>query len=86
MYLDQLKEKYPLVYQRVKEQTHTPSALTSILADVNNTLSWSNTTEGPAFWNAVHHEDWDSAKKLEPSLFSEIEEENIKITTNGLFK
>ena len=86
MYLDQLKEKYPLVYQRVKEQTHTPSALTSILADVNNTLSWSKTTEGSNFWSAVHHEDWDLAKKLQPGLFSEIEEGNVKITTNGLFK
>ena len=86
MYLNQLKEEYPLVYQRVKEQTHTPSALTPILADVNNTLSWSKTTEGPSFWFAVHHEDWDLAKKLQPGLFSEIEEGNVKITTNGLFK
>ena len=86
MYLDQLKEKYPLVYQRVKEQTHTPSALTSISADVNNTLIWGSTTEGSEFWSAVYHKNWDLAKKLEPSLFSEIEEENVKITTNGLFK
>ena len=86
MYLNQLKEKYLLVYQRVKEQTYTPSALTSVLADVNNALTWSNTTEGTAFWNAVYHEDWDVAKKREPSLFSEIEEGNVKIITNGLFK
>lgn len=86
MYLSQLKEEYPLVYQRVKEQTHVPSALTFTSADVNNTLSWDETTEGPKFWFAVHHEDWDLAKVLQPSLFSEIEKENIKITTNGLFK
>ena len=86
MYLNQLEEKYPLVYQRVKEQTHTPSALTSISADVSNTLIWGSTTEGSEFWSAVYHKNWDLAKKLEPSLFSEIEEENVKITTNGLFK
>ena len=86
MYLEQLKKEYPLVYQRVKEQTHTPSALTSMLADVNNALVWVSTTEGSNFWCAVHHEDWDLAKKLQPSLFSKIEKENIKITTNGLFK
>lgn len=86
MYLSQLKEEYPLIYQRVERQTHTPSVLTSILADVNNTLSWRNTTEGLSFWFAVHHEKWDLAKKLEPSLFSKIEKENIKITINGLFK
>ena len=86
MYLSQLKEKYPLVYQRVKEQTHTPSELTSILAGVNSALIWSRTTEGSNFWLAVHHENWDLAKKLEPSLFPEIEEGNVKIITNGLFK
>lgn len=86
MYLNQLKEEYPLVYQRVKEQTHTPSALTSILSNVDNTLFWGDTTEGSSFWFAVHHENWDLAKKLEPSLFSEIEKGNVKITANGLFK
>ena len=86
MYLNQLKEKYPLIYQRVKEQTHTPSVLTSMLANVNNALSWDSTTEGSSFWFAVHHENWVEAKKLEPSLFSEIEEGNVKITINGLFK
>ena len=86
MNLKQLKEKYPLVYQRVKEQTHTPSELTSMVADVNSALVWGSTTEGPSFWLAVHHENWDLAKKLEPSLFPEIEEGNVKITTNGLFK
>ena len=86
MYLSQLKEEYPLIYQRVEKQTHTPSALTSILADVNNTLFWGDTTEGSSFWYAVQHENWDLAKKLKPSLFPEIEKENIKITINGLFK
>ena len=86
MHLNQLKEKYPLVYQRVEKQTHNPYALISMLADVNNTFSWSDTTEGPKFWSAVYHENWDLAKELEPSLFSEIEEGNVKITINGLFK
>ena len=86
MYLNQLKEEYPLVYQRVKEQTYTPSALTFISADVNSALIWDSTTEGSEFWSAVYNKNWDLAKKLEPSLFSEIEEGNVKITTNGLFK
>ena len=86
MYLNQLKEKYPLVYQRVKEQTHTPSILTNMSADVNNALIWSRTTEGSDFWNAVYSKNLVLAKKLEPSLFPETEEENVKIITNGLFK
>ena len=86
MYLSQLKEKYPLVYQRVEKQTHIPSELTSVRSDVNTALSWGNTTEGAAFWNAVYYENWDLAKELEPSLFPETEEGNVKIIINGLFK
>ena len=88
MYLNQLKEEYPLVYQRVKEQTHTPPELTSMLADVNNALVWGSTTEGPSFWFAVHHEDWDLAKRLCPDLFIPVEVEELpyRIVTNGLFK
>ena len=86
MHLNQLKEEYPLVYQRVKEQTYTPSELTSTLANVNNALIWGSTTEGSEFWSAVYYENWDLAKELEPSLFSEIEEGNVEITINGLFK
>ena len=86
MYLNQLKEEYPLVYQRVKEQTLIPSILTNMSADVNNALFWGGTTEGSNFWSAVYHKDWDAAKKLQPSLFPEIEEGNVKITINGLFK
>ena len=86
MYLSQLKEKYPLVYQRVKEQTHTPSELTSMVADVNSALVWGSTTEGSTFWCAVYNKDWNLAKELQPSLFPEIEEGNVKITINGLFK
>ena len=88
MYLNQLKEEYPLVYQRIEKQTRTPSALTSILADVNNVLIWGNTTEGIDFWSAVHYENWDEAKRLCPDLFIPVgvEEPPYKIVTNGLFK
>ena len=88
MYLNQLKEEYPLVYQRVEKQTHTPSRLTFILSDVNDTLSWSDTTEGSNFWSAVYFENWDEAKRLCPDLFIpvEVEEPPYKIVTNGLFK
>ena len=88
MYLEQLKKEYPLVYQRVEEQTSTPSKLTSILADVNNTLSWSNTTEGSDFWDAVYYENWVEAKRLCPDLFIPVgvEKPPYKIVTNGLFK
>ena len=88
MYLSQLKEKYPLVYQRVEKQTHNPSALTCITSDVNTALSWGSTTEGIDFWSAVYRENWVEAKRLCPDLFIpvEVEEAPYKIVTNGLFK
>ena len=86
MYLNQLKEEYPLVYQRVEKQTHNPSILTNMSADVNKALIWGGTAEGSDFWSAVYDKDWNLAKKLQPGLFPEIEEGNVKITINGLFK
>ena len=87
MYLSQLKEEYPLIYDRVVAQSSlSEDRLNDRNRDVNSTLTWGATTEGLDFWSAVYHEKWDLAKKLEPSLFSEIEKENIKITINGLFK
>ncbi len=86
MCLSQLKEKYPLIYDRVVAQSRLSEDRLNDRNDVNSTLTWSATTEGLDFWSAVHHEKWDLAKKLEPSLFPKIEEGNVKITTNGLFK
>ena len=86
MNLKQLKEKYPLVYQRVEIQAIDPPQLNSILGDVSTALSWHKTTEGSNFWSAVYNEEWDLAKELQPSLFLEIEKESVKIITNGLFK
>lgn len=87
MYLNQLKEEYPLVYQRVEKQTHNPSGLT-LSSNVSNALDWSNTTEGIDFWSAVYRENWVEAKRLCPDLFIpvEVEEAPYKIVTNGLFK
>ena len=89
MYLSQLKEEYPLIYDRVVAQSSlSEDSLNDRNRDVNNALIWRDTTEGSEFWSAVYHKKWDLAKKLEPSLFSEIEieEGNVKVTINGLFK
>ena len=88
MYLNQLEEEYPLVYQRVVKQTHNPPRLTLLTSDVNSALIWSNTTEGIDFWSAVYRENWVEAKRLCPDLFIPVgvEEPPYKIVTNGLFK
>ena len=88
MYLNQLKEEYPLVYQRVVKQIRNPPGLTLLTSDVNSALTWGNTTEGIDFWSAVYRENWVEAKRLCPDLFIpvEVEEAPYKIVTNGLFK
>lgn len=92
MLLSELKEKYPLVFERVMDQTHLSTtqisqrSLDSI--DVNGALSWSDTQEGSKFWAKVHSYDIEEAKRLCPDLFIpvEVEEPPYKIVTNGLFK
>ena len=92
MLLSELQEKYPLVFERVMNQTHLSTtqifqrSLDSI--DVNNALTWSETQEGRNFWERVHRYDIEEAKRLCPDLFIpvEVEEAPYKIVTNGLFK
>ena len=87
MYLDQLKEEYPLIYDRVVAQSSLPKdRLNARNRDVDNTLTWGATTEGPVFWNAVYKEEWDKAKLLQPTLFKELEKGTLLLLVNGLFK
>lgn len=89
MLLSELKEKYPLVFERLVMQTRlnfSERSLDSI--DVISALSWSETKEGGKFWERVHRYDIEEAKRLCPDLFipEEVEEPPYKIVTNGLFK
>ena len=87
MYLEQLKEEYPLIYDRVVAQSSlSEDRLNDRNRDVNNTLTWSATTEGQGFWNAVHREEWDKARLLQPTLFKELERGTLLLSVNGLFK
>ena len=87
MYLDQLKEEYPLIYDRVVAQSNlSEDRLNDRNRDVNNTLTWGATTEGQGFWNAVYREEWDKARLLQPTLFKELERGTLLLSVNGLFK
>ena len=87
MYLDQLKEEYPLIYDRVVAQSSLPKdRLNARNRDVNNTLVWDATTEGHRFWKAVYREEWDEARLLQPTLFKELEKGTLLLLVNGLFK
>ena len=92
MLLSELQEKYPLVFERLMNQTNftIPQmyqiGLDSI--DVNGALAWNETQEGGKFWERVHRYDIEEAKRLCPDLFIPVgvEEPPYKIVTNGLFK
>ena len=87
MYLDQLKEEYPLIYDRVVAQSNlSEDRLNDRNRDVNNTLTWRDTTEGQGFWIAVYREEWDEARLLQPTLFKELEKGTLLLSVNGLFK
>ena len=92
----ELKEKYPLVYERILEEhinilkKYDDKSNVSLSdefgnIDIHKIFVWERTVEGHNFWSTVNREDWDIAKKLQPNLF---EESNnfIKIVPNGLFK
>ena len=92
MLLSELQEKYPLVFERVMNQTYLSTTQISQRSldfiDVNNALTWSETQEGRNFWERVHGYDIEEAKRLCPDLFIPVgvEELPYKIVTNGLFK
>lgn len=91
MYVSEIKEKYPLVYERLRVQSRVSEEELlnpTSRKNIHNSLIWRETTEEYDFWSAVHLGNWYKAKELQPSLFSEtvVEEEDVKITTNGLFK
>ena len=84
MLVSELKESYPLVYQRLKDQSRHNIDIV-LYEDVNSALVWGNSIEGCDFWRAVHNQNFDIAKKLQPHLF-EKQKLLYKVVTNGLFK
>ena len=88
MLLKDLEQNYPLVYEQLRLQSYIQSTSMhwqNSRADVNNSLRWDYTEEGPEFWDSVQRGDIESAKELAPHLFS-TEKPPYKIVTNGLFK
>ncbi len=69
--------EYPLVYARaVYERERQDRNRDS--NSINTAITWSSTPEGHAFWEAVHNNYMETAKKICPQLF-----ENSISTTRG---
>lgn len=89
MLVSEVKEKYPLVYERVLEQVLKGADLANPAMTINRCLLWNNTKEGYEFWKHIQHRNIDMAKSICPHLFEEEEEKDkssYKVVTNGLFK
>ena len=85
MLISEVKEKYPLVYERIIEQARRGVDLSDPTMAINGCFTWRNTKEGQEFWSNMDNQNIDEAKSIHPHLF---EEDNIpyRVVTNGLFK
>ena len=85
MLVSEVKEKYPLVYERVLEQVLKGVDLANPGTTINRCLIWRNTKEGFKFWDHMDRQNIDMAKSICPHLFEE-DNSSYKVVTNGLFK
>ena len=77
MYINDLITEYPLVYAKaVYERERQGRSRDS--NNINTAIVWRSTSEGHNFWEAVHNNHMETAKKICPHLF-----ENSIITTRG---
>ena len=83
MYVSEIKKEYPLVYERIVEQTGG-KCLSNAKLSVITAFDWVYTTEGSVFWSTINRRDWSRAKELQPHLFKE-DNRLVKIIVNGLF-
>ena len=87
MYISEIKQLYPKLYEEILQNSHTPEyVLNGVYSDVNGAMTWSNTPQGSAFWRLVYGGDIAQAQTMYPELFVQSEKDNIREIQNGLFK
>ena len=87
MYISEIKQLYPKLYEEILQNSHTPeNVLNGVYGDVNEAMSWSNTPQGSNFWRLVHQGNIEEAQKMYPELFNIAENKNFIEIQNGLFK
>ena len=85
MLVSEVKEKYPLVYERVLEHAEKGIDLSVPTITIRDCFIWVNTKEGQEFWNYIDSQYIDEAKSICPHLFGE-DNSPYRVVTNGLFK
>lgn len=87
MYISEIKQLYPKLYEEILKNSHTPEdVLNGVYSNVNEAMIWVNTPQGSAFWRLVHQGNIEEAQKMYPELFNIAESKNLIVIQNGLFK
>ena len=87
MYIREIKQLYPKLYEEILKNSHTPEyVLNDIYSDVNEAMIWSSTPQGSTFWRLVYEGNITQAQKMYPELFSQSEKDGVREIQNGLFK
>lgn len=87
MYISEIKQLYPKLYEEILQNSHTPEyVLNGVYGNVNEAMTWFRTPQGSAFWRLVHQGNIEEAQKMYPELFDIAENKNLIEIQNGLFK
>ena len=87
MYISEIKQLYPKLYEEILQNSHTPEyVLNGVYSDVNKAMTWCDTPQGSAFWRLVNQGNIEEAQKMYPELFNIAEDKNLIEIQNGLFK
>lgn len=87
MYISEIKQLYPKLYEEILQNSHTPEyVLNGVYSDVNQAMIWSNTPQGNTFWRLVYEGNIEQAQRMYPELFVQSEKDNVREIQNGLFK
>ena len=87
MYISEIKQLYPKLYEEILKNSHTPEyVLNGVYGDVSEAVTWANTPQGSTFWRLVYQGNIEEAQKMYPELFNTAENKNFIEIQNGLFK
>lgn len=87
MYISEIKQLYPKLYEEILNNSYTPkNVLDGVYDDVSEAMTWYNTPQGSTFWRLVHQGNIEEAQKMYPELFNIAENKNLIEIQNGLFR
>ena len=87
MYISEIKQLYPKLYEEILQNSHTPEyVLNGVYSDVSEAMTWSNTPQGNTFWRLVYEGNIAQAQRMYPELFVQLEKDDVQEIQNGLFK